>query len=690
MSEQRTTQNRTGQEPQRMAGPGGPGGPGVGPRPGGGPGGGPPGMFMGKKSKPKNTKGTILRLWGYLKRDGLLLVLVSILVLLGSAMQIAGPVMTGKAIDAMAVPLLDGSAATRVDFQALLVQVLLLAGTYAIGALAGWGQMWLMVKAAQNTVKALRRDLFAHLQKLSLRYFDSTPHGELMSRLTNDMESLNNVLTQNATQLVSSGALLVGMFVTMLVYSPILTLFTVLTVPIGILLTKWVSRHTRKFFTAQQKELGELNGYVEESLSGLKVIKAYGMEGQTQAHFSEVNGRLNQAGIRAQIYSGVIGPFMNVVNNLSFAIVAVAGGILVTRGMATVGLVAAFTGFSRQFSRPINELANLFNMIQSALAGAERVFEVMDETPEFGEEMVAGKAGLKTSRNAGLKTRPVSSRFDGESGSQEALAAGESSIHDGAKVEKSSVQEGKVLSGLRGEVEFRDVSFAYLKDVPVLKKISLKAEPGHTIALVGPTGSGKTTVVNLLTRFYDIDEGQILIDGHDLKSLQKNFLRSSMGIVLQDSRLFTDTVRENIRYGRLNATDAEVESAARVAEADGFIRRLSNGYDTVLSEDAGNISQGQRQLLTIARAVLADPPILILDEATSNVDTLTEMHIQRAMRKLMAGRTSFVIAHRLSTIRDADEILYLRDGEIRERGKHEELVAQNGFYSSLNAQLTHR
>jgi len=622
-------------------------------------------MFMGVKSKPKNTKGTILRLWGYMKRDGLLLFIVSLLVLLGSAMQIAGPVMTGKAIDAMAVPLMDGSAATKVDFQALLVQVLLLAGTYVLGAMAGWGQMWLMVRAAQNTVKTLRRDLFANLQKLSLRYFDSTPHGELMSRLTNDMESLNNVLTQNATQLVSSGALLVGMIVTMLIYSPILTLFTVATVPIGLLLTKWVSGHTRKFFKAQQKELGELNGYVEESLSGLKVIKAYGMEGQTQAHFGEVNERLNQAGIRAQIYSGVIGPFMNVINNLGFAVVAVAGGVLVTRGLATVGLVAAFTGFSRQFSRPINELANLYNMIQSALAGAERVFEVMDETPEFGEEMVAGKASRAM--------KPTSVQED-----------------ESARTKKpTSVQEGEVLSEVRGEVEFRNVSFAYVKDVPVLKHINLKAEPGDTIALVGPTGSGKTTVVNLLTRFYDIDEGQILIDGKDLRCLQKNSLRASMGIVLQDSRLFTDTVRENIRYGRLEASDGDVEDAARVAEADAFIRRLPNGYDTILQEDAGNISQGQRQLLTIARAVLADPPILILDEATSNVDTLTEMHIQRAMRKLMAGRTSFVIAHRLSTIRDADEILYLRDGEIRERGRHEELVAQNGFYSSLHAQLVH-
>jgi ATP-binding cassette, subfamily B, multidrug efflux pump len=622
-------------------------------------------MFMGKKSRAKNVKGTVARLWGYLKRDFRLLTFVSLLVLAGSAMQVAGPVLTGKAIDAMAVPLLDGNAATRVDFDALRVQVLLLGASYLAGSLAAWGQMWLMVRVAQNTVRSLRRDLFGRLQMLSLRYFDGKPHGELMSRLTNDVENLNNVLTQNATQLISSGALLLGTFAIMLYYSPILTVFTVVTVPIGILLTNRISKHTRKYFTAQQKELGELNGYVEESLSGLKVIKAYGMEGETQAHFGEVNRRLNQAGIRAQIFSGVIPPIMNAVNNLSFAIVAVAGGALVIRGLATVGLVAMFTGFSRQFSRPISELANLYNLIQSAIAGAERVFEVMDEPPEFGENAAQG-ADDKTLAQAGTATEAHAQTGIGTAG---------------------LLQPGLVPTCLRGEVEFRDVSFAYVPGVPVLRHISLKVEPGHTIALVGPTGSGKTTVVNLLTRFYDIDEGCILVDGMDLRTLQKDFLRAAMGIVLQDSHLFTDTVRENIRYGRLNATDAEVEEAASVAEADGFIRRLPDGYDTILTEDAGNISQGQRQLLTIARAILADPPILILDEATSNVDTLTEMHIQRAMRKLMSGRTSFVIAHRLSTIRDADEILYLRDGEIRERGKHEELIAQKGFYNSLHAQL---
>ncbi len=614
-----------------------PGRPGFGPRPGGGT---PFGMMMGKKARAKNIKGTIRRVWDYLRQDVWRLVLVAVLVLAGSGVNIAGPVLMGKAIDAMAVPLMDGSGLTGVDFQRLLRLVLILGGTYVAGSLAAWGQIWLMVQVAQNAVRNLRRDLFARIQQLPLRYFDATPHGELMSRLTNDVENLNNVLTNNATQLVSSGAMLVGTLAVMLFYSPILTLFTVVTVPIGLFLTNRISKHTRKYFTAQQKELGELNGYIEETLSGMRVIKAYSMERETGAHFHEVNRRLNQAGIRAQIFAGVIPPLMNAVNNLSFGIVAVAGGVLVLRNAITVGLVATFTGFSRQFSRPITELANLYNMLQSAIAGAERVFEVMDEAPEFGEK--------------------------------------------GAEIVLS---RPKSVRKLRGEVEFQDVSFAYVPDVPVLKHIHLKAEPGHTIALVGPTGSGKTTVVNLLTRFYDIDEGRILVDGQDLRELDKEALRSAMGIVLQDSRLFTDTVRENIRYGRLEATDAEVEAAARTAEADGFIRRLPQGYDTVLSEDAGNISQGQRQLLTIARAILADPPILILDEATSNVDTLTEMHIQRAMRKLMTGRTSFVIAHRLSTIRDADEILYLRDGEIRERGRHEELIAQNGFYSSLHAQV---
>ena len=636
-------------------------------------------MFLGAKVKAKNIRGTIRRIWDYLRKDTARLLAVTVLVLLGTGTQIAGPVLMGKAIDAMATPLLDGSGLTGVDFVALWTQVLLLGATYVVGTVANWGQMWLMVRVSQNAVRTLREDLFARIQQLPLRYFDSKPHGELMSRLTNDVENLNNVLTQNATQLISSGVMLVGTLVVMLFYNPVLTLVTIATVPIGVLLTRFITRHTRQYFKDQQRELGDLNGYVEESLSGLRVIKAYGMETETQGHFREVNRRLNAAGIKAQIYSGVIGPLMNAVNNLSFAVVAVAGGLMVMENLITVGLVTTFTGFSRQFSRPVSEIANLYNMIQSAIAGAERVFEVMDETPEFGEE------NKSVGTRSGEEVKPVVTLsgpdvvrgkvvFSGKGG-----AFGDSSAQGGAG--------SSIAVVTRGEVEFRDVSFGYEPDVPVLKKINLKAEPGHTIALVGPTGSGKTTVVNLLSRFYDIDDGTILVDGKDLRTLHKDQLRASMGIVLQDSRLFTDTVRENIRYGRLNATDEEVEAAARMAEADAFIRRLPDGYDTVLGEDAGSISQGQRQLLTIARAVLADPPILILDEATSNVDTLTEMHIQRAMRKLMTGRTSFVIAHRLSTIRDADEILYLRDGEIRERGRHEDLMAQNGFYSALHAQM---
>ena len=433
-------------------------------------------MFMGKKARAKNVKGTLRRIWDYLRKDVLRLVLVSVLVLIGSGVNIAGPVLMGKAIDAMAVPLMAGSSLTRVDFQRLLEMVVILAGTYVVGSIAAWGQIWMMVQVAQNAVRNLRKDLFSRIQQLPLRYFDATPHGELMSRLTNDVENLNNVLTNNATQLISSGAVLFGTFTVMLLYSPILTLFTVVTVPIGLFITNKISKHTRKYFSEQQKELGELNGYIEETLSGMRVIKAYSMERETGAHFQQVNHRLNQAGIRAQIYSGVIPPLMNAVNNLSFAVVAVAGGVLVVQNMITVGLVATFTGFSRQFSRPISELANLYNVVQSAIAGAERVFEVMDEVPEFEgtTRTLASSASKPSGRNSdetGTKRNKIGT-IRNETGT--------------IRNETGTIRNS--TGTIRGEVEFRDVSFSYVTDVPVLKHINLKADPGHTIALVGPTG----------------------------------------------------------------------------------------------------------------------------------------------------------------------------------------------------------
>lgn len=589
--------------------PGGPGGPG--------------GMFLGKKEKAKNTKETLKRLWGYLKEQERPLVAVAFLVLAGTGLSLSGPYLIGRAVDVMV-------GKGKVDFDSLAWYIGMLLAVHTTSTAASWVQTYMMIGISQVTVRNLRRDLFAKMQTLSLRFFDSRPHGELMSRLTNDVENVNNTLTQSATQLISSTISLAGSLVFMLWLSPLLTIVVLVCAPIGIIGAKQIASHTKKYFSAQQKELGELNGFVEETISGQRVVKAFCREEEAIVRFDAVNRRLNEAGIRAQIYSGFMGPLMNLVGNMSFLLVAAIGGLLAVRGMMTVGMIAGFLTYARQFARPLNELANLFNMVQSALAGAERVFETMDEKPEFED-----------------------------------------------------AQEAPELGRIAGSVVFKDVDFAYKADVPVLKHVKLSAMPGQTIALVGPTGAGKTTIVNLLTRFYDIDRGAILVDGKDIRTVRKESLRKSLGIVLQDSCLFSDTIRENIRYGRLDAADEEVERAARLAYADLFIRRLPQGYDTVLSEDAGNISQGQRQLLTIARAILSDPAILILDEATSSVDTRTEMHIQQAMMELMKGRTSFVIAHRLSTIRDADEILFIQGGEIMERGTHHELLEMGGLYHDL-------
>lgn len=575
-------------------------------------------------SKAKDARGTLKRLWDYLKRQKGSLLLVFLLVLTGTLVSLAGPFLIGKAIDAM----IPGQG--LVDFRRLLTIVAALLAVYAFSALMTWFQVYVMIGVAQDTVWELRADLFAKVQTLSLRFFDSKPHGELMSRLTNDVENINNTLSQSTTQIFSSLITVLGSLAMMMYLSPLLTVLSMATIPLGMFLTSRIASSTRKYFSAQQKELGELNGYIEEIISGQKVVKAFAREERALEHFAGKNTELKKVGIRAQIFSGVIMPMMNVINNLSFALVAWAGGWMAVKGLITVGIIAAFLNYSRQFARPINEIANQFNMIQSALAGAERVFEIMDQPPEFDEN-----------------------------------------------------EEAPELEKVAGAVVFQNVSFGYKKDQRVLKDINLTVQPGQTVALVGPTGAGKTTIVNLLTRFYDIDGGAILIDGQDIRSVQKDSLRKALGIVLQDTYLFSETVKENIRYGRPEASDAEVERAARLANAEAFILRLPAGYDTILAEDGGNLSQGQRQLLTIARAILADPAVLVLDEATSNVDTRTEMHIQKAMLSLMKGRTSFVIAHRLSTIRNADHILVINDGQIIEKGTHQELLKAKGFYYNL-------
>jgi len=424
--------------------------------------------------------------------------------------------------------------------------------------------------------------------------------------------------------------MIAGSFIMMLIKSPLLTLASIITIPMVLILTKTIAKKTRPLFKEQQVALGKLNGQIEETISGIQVVKAFNHESKVIEEFEETNAKLREVGIRAQVLSGYIMPLMNVINNIGFAAVAGVGGALAVRNLVTVGTIASFISYSRQFSRPLNEVATIFNTLQSAMAGAERVFEVLDEKEEVGD-----------------------------------------------------VLNAEELRNPRGHVVFENATFGYSKDVPILKNVSFEVKEGDSIALVGPTGAGKTTIVNLLTRFYDVTEGRIMIDGRDIREYNRDSLRRCFGIVLQDTYLFSGTIKENIRYGRLSATDDEVEEAAKMANAHIFIKRLPKGYDTMLTESGSNLSQGQRQLLAIARAILANPPILILDEATSSVDTRTELHIQEAMLKLMKGRTSFIIAHRLSTIKDADIIMVIDDGQIVEKGNHESLIRKNGTYHKM-------
>lgn len=597
-----------------MPGPGGHGPMGMG--------GGPGARGMMPKVRPKQLGPTLKRLWRYIGRQRGGLVTVFILTALSTGFALIGPYLLGRAIDQYIMPR---------NYDGLVWLCLTLLGVYVLSAIMSWIQAYVMAGVSQRTVRELRRDMFEHLQKLPLRFFDSRTHGELMSRTTNDIENVSNSLNQSVTQLINSLLTIVGALSLMLSLSVWLTIVSMLTIPLTMVVTAAIAKRTRKHFSAQQKHLGELNGYIEETVTGQKVVKSFNREQEALKQFQTHNESLRKVGIKAQILSGMMGPVNNVINNASFALIAAIGGWMAIGGYTTIGIVVSFLNYSRQFTRPINDLANQFNMIQSAIAGAERVFEVLDSSTEYENDRTA-------------------------------LAAG---------------------SPIRGEVRFEDVTFSYKEGVPVLKDVTLTAKPGDTIALVGPTGAGKTTIVNLLTRFYDIDKGSITVDGRNIRELDKSNLREQLGIVLQDAYLFSDTIRENIRYGRLDVTDEQIEAAAKLANADTFIRKLPGGYDTMLTAEGSNLSQGQRQLITIARAILADPAILILDEATSSVDTRTEMHIQEAMKSLMQGRTSFVIAHRLSTIREADQILVINGGEIIERGTHQELLERRGFYYEL-------
>lgn len=577
----------------------------------------------GPVEKPKNLKKTLKKLWIYFGKEQKLLLIIFILILIDAVVTLLAPYLIGKAVDAMSIT-------GKVNFRILEMILMALVISYFSDALIALVQGWLMAGTAQRIVMNMRKALFQKLHKLPVAFFDINTHGEIMSRLSNDIDNVSSTISQSTTQLMSGAITILGSLIMMIILSPLLTLASMITVPLVLLLTKTIAKSTSTLFKNQQKELGRLNGQIEEAISGIHVVKAFNHEAKEVEAFQKINNNLYEVGLKAQIWSGYLMPLMNVINNVGFAVVAGVGGALAVKNIITVGVIASFLSYSRQFSRPLNNLASIFNTLQSAVAGAERVFDILDEKNEAGD-----------------------------------------------------ITGAKELDKPKGDVLFEKVSFGYRKDMKILKNISFEAKAGTSIALVGPTGAGKTTIVNLLTRFYDVSEGKIFIDGTDIREYTRDSLRKCFGIVLQDTYLFTGTIKENIKYGKLNASDEEIKKAAIMANADVFIKSLPNGYDTWLSESGSNLSQGQRQLLAIARAILSNPSILILDEATSSVDTRTEMKIQEAMLKLMKGRTSFIIAHRLSTIRDADVIMVIDGGQIIEKGNHDKLIEKRGVYYNM-------
>ena len=589
-------------------------------------GGGPMGFGM-PVEKPKNFSGTLSRLARYLAPSRPAIILVFAAAVAAALLSVFIPRLLGKATTIVAEGILGNPRA--VDFVAvrgILGRLLLI---YAAVAGLNYLQLYVMAAVAQKTVRDLRREIRAKLDRLPLKYFDSRTHGEILSRATNDVDTLSGTLQQSLTQIVTAVISIAGAFTMMLVISPALTLVALGTLPFSILITMQVAKRSRRHFKDQQNTLGELNGKVEEAFSGHIVVKAFGREQETVQDFNETNRRLYESSIKAQFISGLIMPLMHLVNNLGYTLVCVIGGIFAARRTMEIGDIQAFIQYLRQFTQPIVQTANLANIIQSAMAAAERVFELLDEKEEAPDEI------------------------------------------------------GERLPPPRGAVRFENVAFSYKPGTPLIEDMNFDVKPGQLVAIVGPTGAGKTTLVNLMLRFYEIQGGRISFDGRDIRSMAKAELRSLFGMVLQDTWLFNGTIRDNISYGREGAGFDEVVEAAKTAHADHFIRTLPEGYDTVLNEEASNISQGQKQLITIARAVLADPPVLILDEATSSVDTRTEQYIQKAMINLMSRRTSFVIAHRLSTIRDADLILVMNEGRLVEQGTHDSLVARGGFYAEL-------
>ena len=599
-------------------------------RPGGG-GGGPMGARV-NREKPKNTLQTLGRLLKYIGKSKLLVIALVCIMAIVTVSDLAGPALQGAAINTIKVAE-DGSLSVDLDTMFLCLGAM--GVLFLISAGLGLAQGIIAAKLSQNTVYMMRNDLFKKISKLPIKYTDTHKHGDIMSRMTNDVENVSNAVSQSIASLISSILTLIGAFTMMVYYSWVMALIACITIPMTIAISTNLAKFMRKYFVKRQKLVGALNGQVEEMVTSYKTVVAYGKEGKAIEDFGVTSGELKKSSILARVWGSIMGPCMNFLGNFQYVLIAAFGGFFVLNPNPLVpslmlGDIHSMLQYSKKFTRPVNEIANQYASILTALAGAERIFEIMDSADEIDEGTVE--------------------------------------VH---------------VSEIEGNIRFENIDFAYEEGEPVLKGLDLWLKKGQKIAIVGATGSGKTTVVNLLTRFYEVDGGVITIDGRDITTIPKETLRRSIAIVLQDTVLFSDTIRANIKYGRLEASDEEMRAAAALAKADTFIERLPDGYDTMLAESGSNLSQGQRQLLSIARAVLADPKILILDEATSSVDTRTEMHIQQAMVALMENRTSLIIAHRLSTIRDADKIVVIKDGRVAEAGSHEELLALGGEYHKL-------
>nr|WP_122012458.1 ABC transporter ATP-binding protein [Maliibacterium massiliense] len=611
--------------------------------------------------KPRDTKNTLRRVLGYMLHQKWMLLLVALFVLISAGASVAGTYLLKPIINQGIAPLI-GKNPTGADFLPLVRMILLLGAIYLCGAASAYTFSRLMVNIANNTLNSIRHDLFNHMQDLPIAYFDTHTHGELMSRYTSDVDTLREAISQGVTQFMNSTVTVVGTFVMMLVLSPLLTLLIVVMLVVMFFIIKIIGGKSAAYFRKQQQAVGAANGYIEEMIEGQKVVKVFCHEPQTKARFGQLNETLRAAATNANTYANIMMPIMGNLSYVNYALTAASGAMLVIAGRMDIGTIASFLQYTRSFSQPITQLSQQFNSILAALAGAERIFEVIDAPAEQDE-------GYVTLVNATQDADGTLCESDAYTG----MWAWKHPHHDGSVT----------YTPQTGDVRFFDVTFSYDGKKDVLRDVSLYAKPGQKIAFVGSTGAGKTTITNLINRFYEVPEGKIRYDGINIQKIKKDDLRRSLGMVLQDTHLFTGTVRDNIRYGNLHATDAEVEQAAKLANAHCFIRHLPQGYDTMLTGDGANLSQGQRQLLAIARAAVANPPVLILDEATSSIDTRTEALIERGMDRLMAGRTVFVIAHRLSTVRNANAIMVLENGQIIERGDHEQLLAQKGKYYQL-------